>query len=75
MVIENEFGEVDIDGEFVAFRESGDEDIMLLNNGCLCCMVRSDLVEMLMRLVKEKKGMFDYIFIETTGLANSASII
>ena len=35
VVIENEFGEVDIDGELVAFKESGDEDIMLLNNGCL----------------------------------------
>ena len=75
VVIENEFGEVDIDGELVAFRESGDEDIMLLNNGCLCCTVRSDLVEMLMRLVKEKKGMFDHILIETTGLANPAPII
>jgi len=75
VVIENEFGEVDIDGELVAFRETGDEDIMLLNNGCLCCTVRSDLVEMLTRLVREKKGMFDHILIETTGLANPAPII
>ena len=75
VVIENEFGEVDIDGELVAFRETGDEDIMLLNNGCLCCTVRSDLVEMLTRLVKERRGMFDHILIETTGLANPAPII
>jgi G3E family GTPase len=75
VVIENEFGEVDIDGELVAFRESGEEDIMLLNNGCLCCTVRSDLVEMLTRLVNEKKGAFDHILIETTGLANPAPII
>ena len=75
VVIENEFGEIDIDGELVAFRESGEEDIMLLNNGCLCCTVRSDLVDMLARLVREKKGMFDHILIETTGLANPAPII
>ena len=75
VVIENEFGEVDIDGELVAFRETGDKDIMLLNNGCLCCTVRSDLVEMLTRLVKERRGMFDHILIETTGLANPAPII
>ena len=75
MVIENEFGEVDIDGELVAFKESGEEDIMLLNNGCLCCTVRSDLVEMLSRLVREKKGSFDHILIETTVLANPAPII
>ena len=75
VVIENEFGEVDIDGELVAFKESGEEDIMLLNNGCLCCTVRSDLVEMLSRLVREKKGSFDHILIETTGLANPAPII
>jgi len=75
VVIENEFGEVDIDGELVAYRESGEESIMLLNNGCLCCTVRSDLVEMLGRLVTERKGQFDHILIETTGLANPAPII
>ena len=75
VVIENEFGEVDVDGDLVTFREAGEEDIMLLNNGCLCCTVRSDLVEMLARLVREKRGMFDHILIETTGLANPAPII
>ena len=48
---------------------------MLLNNGCLCCSVRGDLVDMLGRLVTEKKGQFDHILIETTGLANPAPII
>ena len=56
VVIENEFGEIDIDSELVAFQENGEEDIMLLNNGCLCCSVRGDLVDMLGRLVIEKKG-------------------
>ena len=75
VVIENEFGEIDIDSELVAFQENGEEDIMLLNNGCLCCSVRGDLVDMLGRLVTEKKGEFDHILIETTGLANPAPII
>ena len=48
---------------------------MLLNNGCLCCSVRGDLVDMLGRLVTERKGQFDHILIETTGLANPAPII
>ena len=74
-VIENEFGEVDIDSELVAFQDNGEEDIMLLNNGCLCCTVRGDLVDMLGRLVREKKGTYDHILIETTGLANPAPII
>lgn len=75
VVIENEFGEIDIDSELVAFQENGEEDIMLLNNGCLCCTVRGDLVDMLGRLVQDKKGQFDHILIETTGLANPAPII
>lgn len=75
VVIENEFGEIDIDSDLVTFKDSGEEDIILLNNGCLCCTVRGDLVDMLGRLVKDKKGEFDHILIETTGLANPAPII
>ncbi|XP_010497326.1 PREDICTED: COBW domain-containing protein 1 [Camelina sativa] len=74
-VIENEFGEVDIDGSLVAAKTAGAEDIMMLNNGCLCCTVRGDLVRMISELVQEKKGRFDHIVIETTGLANPAPII
>ncbi|KAJ1281472.1 hypothetical protein BS78_04G308500 [Paspalum vaginatum] len=74
-VIENEFGEVDIDGSLVAAQTAGAEDIMMLNNGCLCCTVRGDLVRMIGELVKKKKGKFDHIVIETTGLANPAPII
>ncbi|KAL1551354.1 COBW domain-containing protein 1-like [Salvia divinorum] len=74
-VIENEFGEVDIDGSLVAAKAAGAEDIMMLNNGCLCCTVRGDLVRMISELVSKKKGKFDHIVIETTGLANPAPII
>jgi len=42
VVIENEFGEIDIDGEIVHREKSETEDILLLNNGCLCCSVRGD---------------------------------
>ena len=59
----------------MAFEESGDENILLLNNGCLCCTVRGDLVDMLGKLVNDRKGQFDHILIETTGLANPAPII
>uniref|UniRef100_A0A0D3FBN8 CobW C-terminal domain-containing protein n=1 Tax=Oryza barthii TaxID=65489 RepID=A0A0D3FBN8_9ORYZ len=74
-VIENEYGEVDIDGSLVAAQTAGAEDIMMLNNGCLCCTVRGDLVRMIGELVDKKKGKFDHIIIETTGLANPAPII
>ncbi|VFQ73360.1 unnamed protein product [Cuscuta campestris] len=74
-VIENEYGEVDIDGSLVAAKTSGAEDIVMLNNGCLCCTVRGDLVRMIAELVSKKKGRFDHIVIETTGLANPAPII
>lgn len=74
-VIENEFGEVDIDGSLVAAQKAGQEDIMMLSNGCLCCTVRGDLVQMIIELVNTKRDMFDHILIETTGLANPAPII
>ncbi|XP_078157939.1 uncharacterized protein LOC144553585 [Carex rostrata] len=74
-VIENEYGEIDIDGSLVAAKTTGAEDIVMLNNGCLCCTVRGDLVRMIDELVAKKKGKFDHIVIETTGLANPAPII
>ncbi|KAH7675065.1 P-loop containing nucleoside triphosphate hydrolase protein [Dioscorea alata] len=74
-VIENEYGEIDIDGSLVAAKTTGAEDIIMLNNGCLCCTVRGDLVRMISELVAKKKGKFDHIVIETTGLANPAPII
>ncbi|KAG2676772.1 hypothetical protein I3843_12G069900 [Carya illinoinensis] len=74
-VIENEFGEVDIDGSLVASHSSVSEDIVMVNNGCLCCTVRGDLVKMLLKLAKEKRDKFDHIVIETTGLAKPAPVI
>ena len=74
-MVENEFGEIDIDGGLVAAKLAGDEDVLLLNNGCLCCSVRGDLVRMLTDLAVNKRGRFDHVVIETTGLANPAPII
>ncbi|XP_058084859.1 uncharacterized protein LOC131232563 [Magnolia sinica] len=74
-VIENEFGEVDIDSSLVANHSSVAEDIVMVNNGCLCCTVRGDLVKMLLELVKKKQDKFDHIVIETTGLAKPAPVI
>ncbi|KAF8751050.1 hypothetical protein HU200_012248 [Digitaria exilis] len=74
-VIENEFGEVDIDSSLVASHSSVAEDIVMVNNGCLCCTVRGDLVKMLLKLVKQKGDTFDHIVIETTGLAKPGPVI
>lgn len=62
-----QFGEVDIDGSLVASKLSGAEDILLLNNGCLCCTVRGDLLRMLSELLTKKRNLFDHVIIETTG--------
>ena len=54
-----QFGEIDIDSELVSIREEldpNDEQIMMLNNGCLCCTVRDDLVDMLNKLVRKSWG-------------------
>ena len=59
----------------MASKLHGAEDVVLLNNGCLCCSVRGDLVRMLGDLVRTKRERFDHIVIETTGLADPAPII
>jgi CobW/HypB/UreG, nucleotide-binding domain len=65
-VIENEFGEVGIDNDLIVSKENLDgDDLMILENGCLCCTVRDDLVEALNSLVK--RGGFDQVLVETTG--------
>lgn len=73
-VIENEFGDVDIDSELVAAESSGSENVLMLNNGCLCCTVRSDLVQMLSELINTQRSSLDAIIIETTGLANPGPV-
>jgi G3E family GTPase len=74
-VIENEFGEESIDNELLF--EDRQERIIEMNNGCLCCTVRGDLVEMLGRLAEQKKRgeiVFDRVVIETTGLAEPGPV-
>ncbi|HUJ01280.1 MAG TPA: GTP-binding protein [Usitatibacter sp.] len=74
-VIENEFGEEGVDNEILV--EDKDEQIVEMNNGCLCCTVRGDLVRILGDLgAKRKRGEleFDRVIIETTGLANPGPV-
>jgi G3E family GTPase len=69
-VIVNEFGEIGIDNELVV---GADEEVFEMNNGCICCTVRGDLVRILDGLMK-RKGKFDAIIVETTGLADPAPV-
>ncbi|MEM8923847.1 MAG: GTP-binding protein [Actinomycetota bacterium] len=69
-VIENEFGEVGIDDAIVLDAE---EEIFEMNNGCICCTVRGDLIRILGNLMR-RKDKFDQILIETTGLADPAPV-
>ena len=73
-VIVNEFGEVGIDNQLVI---DADEEIFEMNNGCICCTVRGDLIRILKQLYnakKEGKVSFDRIVIETTGLADPGPV-
>ena len=69
-VIENEFGEVGVDNQLVI---QSDEELFEMNNGCICCTVRGDLIRILGRLMK-RKDQLDGILIETTGMANPAPV-
>jgi len=69
-VIENEFGEVGVDQELVIL---ADEEIFEMNNGCICCTVRGDLIRILGNLMK-RRDRFDYILIETTGMADPGPV-
>src|SRR6202795_2663979 len=69
-VIENEFGEVGVDQDLVIGAE---EEIFEMNNGCICCTVRGDLIRILGSLMK-RKDKFDYVLIETTGLADPGPV-
>ncbi len=70
-VIENEFGEIGIDNDLVIGAE---EEIFEMNNGCICCTVRGDLIRILGALMR-RKDRFDHILIETTGLADPGPVI
>ena len=69
-VIENEFGELGIDNDLVI---NAEEEIFEMNNGCICCTVRGDLIRILGNLMK-RRDKFDYILLETTGLANPGPV-
>jgi G3E family GTPase len=73
-VIVNEFGEIGIDGDLIA---SGDEELFEMNNGCVCCTVRGDLIRTLHGLVHRNAGgagRFDAVIVETTGLADPGPV-
>lgn len=70
-VIVNEFGEVGIDNQLII---DADEEIFEMNNGCICCTVRGDLIRIIGNLMK-RRDKFDHIVIETTGLADPAPVI
>jgi G3E family GTPase len=69
-VIENEFGEVGIDQDLVI---NAEEEIFEMNNGCICCTVRGDLIRILGNLMK-RRDKFDYILVETTGMADPGPV-
>ena len=69
-VIENEFGEIGVDQALVI---NADEEIFEMNNGCICCTVRGDLIRILGNLMRRREK-FDHILIETTGLADPGPV-
>lgn len=69
-VVVNEFGEIGIDNDLVV---DADEEIFEMNNGCICCTVRGDLIRILSGLMK-RSGDFDGILVETTGLADPGPV-
>jgi G3E family GTPase len=74
-VIENEFGQENIDNEILV--QEGSEQIVEMNNGCICCTVRGDLIVALTDLARRRDAgelAFDYAVIETTGLANPGPV-
>ncbi len=70
-VIVNEFGEVGIDNQLII---DADEEIFEMNNGCICCTVRGDLIRIIGNLM-QRRDQFDHLVIETTGLADPAPVI
>ncbi|MEQ8741452.1 MAG: GTP-binding protein [Hoeflea sp.] len=69
-VIVNEFGEIGIDNDLIV---ESDEEIYEMNNGCVCCTVRGDLIRVVEGLMR-RPGRFDAIIVETTGLADPAPV-
>ena len=69
-VLVNEFGEIGIDNELII---SSDDDIVELNNGCICCTINEDLVKTVHKIL-ERKEKLDYLIVETTGVADPVPV-
>ncbi|MBE7211872.1 MAG: GTP-binding protein, partial [Gluconacetobacter diazotrophicus] len=69
-VVINEFGELGVDNDLVV---DADEEVFEMNNGCICCTVRGDLIRILGALMR-RRGKFDGVIVETTGLADPAPV-
>ncbi len=69
-VIENEFGDIGIDSDLIVGKN---DEIFEMDNGCICCSIRSDLIETLNRLM-DRQDKFDYVLIEGTGLASPGPV-
>ena len=77
-VIENEFGEIGIDSELVQDTKQTAESVVTLDNGCVCCTVREDLIKTvkdLLKSLRKQPKKFDAIIIETTGMADPGPIV
>ncbi|MGG6296231.1 CobW family GTP-binding protein [Leptolyngbya sp. AN02str] len=68
-VLVNEFGEIGIDNELIVNVEGGDDSMVELSNGCICCTINNDLIEAVYRIL-ERPEKVDYLVVETTGLAD-----
>jgi len=73
-IIENEYGDIDIDTDLVSMKEESTEEIIEMVNGCICCNVRGDLIPVVKKLLA-RKDKFDGILIETTGMADPSPVI
>jgi len=73
-IIENEFGETGVDEDILVAREHSESIMIEVQNGCICCTVRGDLVKGLQKLFNQTKGQIDAVIIETTGLADPAPV-
>ena len=69
-VVENEFGEINIDKDLIV---SSENSIFELSNGCICCVLNDDLVNLLYELLESKK-VFNHLIIETTGMADPGAV-
>ena len=73
-IIENEYGDINIDSDLVTMQEESKEEIIEMINGCICCNVRGDLIPLVKKLLAQK-DQFDGILIETTGMADPSPVI